>query len=137
MVRLLLIIALCASTALAQQANGTLRGQVLDEFGGAIIGATVVAVDAKGIEKTVTTNDEGMYVINGLAPGKYTVRASAAGFALYENAEVDVVSGRGQPFNLTLKVTIEQTKVTVNSDNQPLSTDPENNAGAIVLKGAD
>jgi hypothetical protein len=137
MVRLLLIIALCASTVLAQQANGTLRGQVLDEFGGAIIGATVVAVDARGVEKTVTTNDEGMYVINGLAPGKYTVRASAAGFALFENTEVDVVSGRGQPVNLTLKVTIEQTKVTVSNDNQTLSTDPENNAGAIVLKGAD
>ena len=135
--RLLMIIALCASTALAQQATGTLRGQVLDEFGGAIIGATVVAVDAKGIEKTVTTNDQGMYLINGLAPGKYTLRASASGFALYENNEVEVVSGRGQPLNLTLKVTIEQTKVVVDSDNQALSTEPENNAGAIVIKGSD
>ena len=120
--RLLLIIALCASTAIAQQANGTLRGQVLDEFGGAIIGASVVAVDAKGVEKTVTTNDGGMYVINGLAPGKYTLRVTAPGFAVSETPNVDVASGRGQPLNVTLKVTIEQTKVTVSSDTQGLST---------------
>jgi hypothetical protein len=135
--RLLLIVALCASTALAQQANGTLRGQVLDEFGGAIIGANVVAVDAKGIEKTVTTNDGGMYVINGLAPGKYTLRVTAPGFAVSETANVDVTPGRSQALNVTLKVTIEQTKVTVSSDIQGLSTEAENNAGAVVLKGAD
>ena len=135
--RLVLIIVLGATTALAQQANGTLRGQVFDEFGGAIIGATVVAVNAKGTEKTVTTNDQGMYVLNGLAPGKYNLRVSASGFAVNEIPDVDVLSGRGQPFNVTLKVTIEQTKVTVNSDNQALSTEPENNAGAVVLKGSD
>ena len=135
--RLLLIIALCAATALAQQANGTLRGQVLDEFGGAIVGATVVVVDAKGTQKTVTTNDQGMYVVNGLVPGKYTVRVATSGFAPYENTEVDVAAGRGQPLNITLKVTIEEQKVTIESDNRALSTDAENNAGAIVLKGTD
>src|SRR5258708_14959575 len=135
--RLLLIIALCAVTSLAQQTSGSLRGQVLDEFGGAIIGANVVAVDTKGIEKTTTTNDQGSYTINGLAPGKYTVRVTATGFAVSESPEVSVVAGRGEPFNVTLKVTIEQTKVTVSGDNQTLSTEADNNAGAIVMKGAD
>jgi hypothetical protein len=135
--RLLLIIVLCASTALAQQANGTLRGQILDEFGGAIVGATVVVVDAKGTQKTVTTNDQGMYVVNGLVPGKYTVRVTTSGFAPYENTEVNVAAGRGQPLDITLKVTIEEQKVTIESDNRALSTDAENNAGAIVLKGSD
>ena len=135
--KLLLIVALCASAALAQQATGTLRGQVFDELGGAIVGATVVAVDATGKEKTTTTNDQGQFVINGLTPGKYTVRASTTGFAPYENADVSVTAGRGQPLNITLKVTIEEQKVTVGGDSQSLSTEPENNAGAIVLKGSD
>lgn len=136
--RLLLIITLCAATALAQQTNGSLRGQVLDEFGGAIVGATITAIDAKGTEKTATTNDQGMYVFNGLAPGKYTVRVSTSGFAPYENPEVEVTPGRGgQPLNITLKVTIEEQKVTIESDSRALSTDAENNAGAIVLKGSD
>jgi len=135
--RLLLIIVLCASPALAQQANGTLRGQIFDEFGGAIVGSKVLVIDARGEQKTVTTNDQGMYTVNGLAPGKYTVRVATTGFAPYENTEVEVAAGRGQPLNITLKVTIEEQKVTVDSDSRALSTDAENNAGAIVLKGAD
>jgi hypothetical protein len=135
--KLLLIVALCASAVLAQQATGSLRGQVLDEFGAAIVGATVVVVDASGKEKTTKTNGEGLYVIAGLAPGKYTVSASAAGFALYQNTEVDVAAVRGgQQLNITLKVTIEESRVTVTND-QSLSTEPDNNAGALVLKGSD
>jgi len=33
-------------------------------------------------------------------------------------------------------VTIEQQKVTIDSDSRSLSTEPENNAGAVVLKGS-
>src|ERR1051325_2761455 len=131
---------LCASLAgvvMAQQRAGSLRGQVLDELGGAIVGASVTAIDNKGVEKTVVTNNAGTYTINGLAPGKYTVRAVNAGFAINETPDVEVVAGKAQQFDITLKVAIEEQKVTVATDNRELSTDPENNAGAVVLKGAD
>jgi hypothetical protein len=137
MKKVLLVLALCVSTAFAQQRTGSLRGQVFDELGGAIVGATVTAIDAKGVEKSVVTNDSGSYNISGLAPGKYTVRASTTGFGIYENHEVDVVPGRNEQFNITLKVAIEEQKVTVSNDNPSLSTEPENNAGAVVLKGSD
>ena len=39
--------------------------------------------------------------------------------------------------NVILKVTIEQQKVTVSADTAGVNTDPENNVGAIVLKGTD
>jgi hypothetical protein len=135
--RLLLILVLCAGAALGQQSKGTLKGQVSDEFGGVIVGATVVAVDANGVQKTIPTNGEGNFVINGLAPGKYTVRVSATGFANYENAEVVLAAERSQQLDITLKVTIEQQKVTVSADGPGVNTDPENNIGAIVLKGTD
>ncbi|MDX6288363.1 MAG: hypothetical protein QOH42_162, partial [Blastocatellia bacterium] len=134
--RLLLILVFCAGMALGQQSTGTLKGQVSDEFGGVIVGATVVAVNASGVEKTVTTNGEGNFVLNGLAPGKYTIRVTAIGFANYENAEVGV-AGRSEQLNVTLKVTIEQQKVTVAVDSTGVSTEPENNLGATVIKGTD
>jgi hypothetical protein len=140
MKRLLVAIVLCLSTVglgTAQQRNGSLKGQVLDELGGAIVGVTVTAIDAKGVEKTVTTNDGGSYTINGLAPGRYTVRAVNAGFAIYENAEVDVVAGKALTLDITLKVAIEEQKVTVAADTNTVNTEPENNAGAVVLKGSD
>jgi hypothetical protein len=134
--RLLLVFALFASAAFGQQPAGSLRGQVSDELGAEVVGAKVVAVDANGVEKTATANNDGAYAINGLAPGKYTVRATAAGFAVFENTAVDI-AGRAQQLNITLKVTIEQQKVTVSTDAPGVSTDPENNLGAIILKGAD
>src|SRR6185369_13098642 len=141
MKRIGLVIALCASIPglvfAQQQRPGSLRGQVLDELGGAIVGASVTAVDSKGVEKSVVTNDSGSYVVNGLAPGKYTVRATNAGFGVSETPDVEVVAGKPLQFDITLKVAIEEQKVTVSSDNREVSTEPENNAGAVVLKDAD
>ena len=132
-----LLIFAAAGIALAQERPGSLRGQVLDELGGAIVGATVTAIDAKGTEKTVTTNNNGIYTINGLAPGKYTLRVVNSGFAIYENAEVEVASAKTEEQNVILKVAIEESKVTVSADNREVNTEPENNAGAVVLKGED
>ena len=137
MKRILLLIALCASTVAAQQRAGGLKGQVLDELGGAIVGVSVTAVNAQGVEKTVVTNDGGTYTINGLAPGKYTVRAVGSGFSIYENAEVEIASAKVQQLDIILKVTIEEQKVTVAADSSNLSTEADNNAGALVLKGDD
>src|ERR1700704_3822902 len=100
--RLLLILVFCAGVALGQQGTGSLKGQVSDEFGGVIVGATVVAVNASGVEKTCTTNGDGNFVLNGLAPGKYTIRMSAPGFAKSETADIEVTAGRSAPFNVTL-----------------------------------
>src|SRR5215216_3977380 len=140
MKRIVLVITLCLTMAglvVAQQRAGSLRGQVLDELGGAIVGASVTVIDGKGVEKSVVTNDAGNYTVNGLAPGKYTVRVTNAGFAINETADVEVVAGKAQQFDITLKVAIEEQKVTVAADNRELSTEPENNAGAVVLKGDD
>jgi hypothetical protein len=137
MKRLLLVLILCAGSALGQQRPGSLKGQVLDELGGAIVGVSVTAIDSTGVEKTVVTNAGGSYTISGLAPGKYTVRASASGFGVYENTEVEVLTGKSQQLDITLKVTIEEQKVTVAADTTGVNTEPENNASAVVLKGAD
>jgi hypothetical protein len=143
MKRLVTAIAFClltlatVETGFSQQRQGALRGQVLDELGGAIVGASVTAIDATGMEKSVVTNDGGIYTINGLAPGKYTLRVINSGFAMYENTEVEVVAAKVQAVDITLKVAIEEQRVTVAADSRELSTEPENNAGAVVLKGED
>jgi len=59
MKKIVLVIALCAGLVVAQQRAGSLRGQVLDELGGAIVGANVTVIDGKGAEKSVVTNDSG------------------------------------------------------------------------------
>src|SRR3569832_1869797 len=111
MKRIVLVITLCLTVGglvLAQQRAGSLRGLVLDELGGAIVGASVTVIDSKGVEKSVVTNDAGTYTVNGLAPGKYTVRATNTGFAPSETPEVEVVAGKPLQFAITLKVAIEE-----------------------------
>ncbi len=109
-----LVLALAVSTAAAQQQGaGAVRGQVTDELGGAVIGATVTATDAQGQAKTATTNEEGAYTFTNLAPGTYIVRVVAPGFALYENAEVAVAAGSRVSLDIKLGVSLEAEEVTV------------------------
>ena len=126
----------CVYVVSAQQRNIVLRGQLTDELGGIIIGATVTVIGADGKEKTAVTNAEGFYTFNALAPGRYVVRASATGFDTYENKEVDVASGGNNTHNITLRVKLEKQDIMV-SDEANLNTDPGNNADAIVLRGSD
>jgi hypothetical protein len=131
------MLALCAVASFAQQTTSTLRGQVTDEFGGAVVGATVTVTNQSGVEKSAVTNDEGIYVVSALVPGAYTVRATASGFAINETQDVQIDAGRREPLNIKLSVTIEEQKVTVSTETRGVSTESESNANAIVLKGKD
>ncbi|MDQ1707891.1 MAG: hypothetical protein QOJ88_1102 [Pyrinomonadaceae bacterium] len=129
------IVCLSLVLAVGQQARGTLRGVITDELGATIVGATVTLTDATGVAKSAVTNGEGVYVFNGLAPGKYALVATATGFAGSEATELEVTAGR-QSLDLTLKVTIEEQKVTIAAET-PLSTESTNNANQTVISGKD
>jgi outer membrane receptor protein involved in Fe transport len=130
-----LVLALGA-TAFAQAQTGTLRGTVTDEFGGLLVGATVTLVDKSGAQKTTQTGEDGAYTFANLAPGQYAVTAAAAGFAVYSNPTVEVAAGRRQALDIQLSVTLGKEEVTVAAES-PVSTEAENNASALVIKGTD
>lgn len=134
--RTFLFLVFAASAVHAQQSAGTLRGQVADSFGGVIIGATVAATDAAGVERAGVTDDEGRYAFAGLPPGLYTLRVTAPGFDVYENAAVEVTAGRTDPLDVVLTVAIEEEVVTVTAESD-VTTDPEASASAVVLRGTD
>ncbi|MDQ3801280.1 MAG: TonB-dependent receptor [Acidobacteriota bacterium] len=118
-----------------QQTNGTIRGRVVDVNEAVIVGANVSVTGADGAARNVQTNQSGEFSVT-VAPGKYTVRVTSPGFAVYENADVNIVAGRGAALEVTLGVTIEETQVTVGEE-AAINTDPETNASAIVLKESD
>src|SRR2546427_10706601 len=131
-----LIVVLSTVFVFGQQARGTLRGVIKDELGATIVGANVTITDPSGVKKTTTTNGEGAYVFNGLALGKYLVRASAQGFAVSDESEVNLIAGQRGTLDVTLKVTIEEQKVTIAAET-PLSTEATNNANQTVITGKD
>ncbi len=75
--RSLLLVLVGAASLFAQQSQGTLRGQVTDEFGGVVVGATVTATDAQRRRANDDDRRRGMLRLAALAPGRYSVRASA------------------------------------------------------------
>src|SRR5258708_31673349 len=99
-----LILAAAFSTSVFAQARTSLGGVVSAEFGAAIVGASVTLTDASGAAKTATTNADGAYAFNGLAPGKYKIHAVATGFAVSADADVDVAAARRDPVNFSLKI---------------------------------
>ena len=129
----LLILCLCLMVT-AQQPAGSLRGQVTDELGALVVGATVTLVAADGSQKSATTNADGVYTINSLAPGAYTLRVAAPGFTAYEKTDLAIAAGPRTTHDVRLVVTLEKQVITV-TEEQGLNTDPANNADAVVLKG--
>jgi hypothetical protein len=135
---LFLLTFVLAGGASAQQAAGTIKGQIKDPSGASIPAATVTASSAKGAARTAQTDVSGSYVLTGLTPGNYTITATAPGFAQYKSEPVEVTANGTATLDFSMSVTLEEQKVTVAAEGAPtVSTEASNNAGQLVLKGAD
>jgi hypothetical protein len=136
MVKLLLVVCACTGPILAQQ-SATVQGTVTDESGGVIPAAAVTLTDSGGKPRTGNTNENGVYTFRGIAPGKYTVTIAQPGFSEFSKS-VDVAAGAVAAVDAPLQVTLERQEVTVAAeDTTTVTTDPTQNAGAIVLRGED
>src|SRR5260370_14141382 len=135
---LLVLLLLIFSLATFGQQVGILRGVVTDESGALVRGAKVVVSNAGRPVKSATSSGDGTYSIAGIAPGKCTVQAASPGLVQFQPARVDINGGATATANLQLRVTLEKQEVTVQENAGPaVSTDPTQNAGAIILRGAD
>ena len=124
------------TTALAAQ-TGTLRGQVTDQSGAVIPGASVTLTGAAGLVKTTAADDHGRYVFADLVPGDYVLQVSAPQLVLPRPAKVALKPGL-HTLNLQLTVASIAEKLTVQEDAGPsISTGASNNASALVLQGDD
>ena len=75
-----LVIAVLAAPHSYAQSSG-LSGVVTDETGGVLPGAEITVLnEANGLQRTILSNDEGLYVFTQLPPGTYTLSATQPGF---------------------------------------------------------
>src|SRR5215471_10049126 len=80
-----------SATALFAQASYTsqIRGVVQDQSGALMTHVTIaITNDATGISATTHSDDHGMYILTGLRPAVYTIKANAAGFRPTEEKNV-------------------------------------------------
>ena len=130
-----LLLSLAATTGFGQ--SSVLRGTVVDATGAIVPGATITLTDTAGTSRSTTSDPSGNYSIGGIAPGAYTLNASAPEMALPQPIHVNVKSGT-QTLNLTLPVEAVVQKLNVEAEGTPsVSTDAANNANSMVLRGSD
>jgi len=127
-----------AGSQSAPNATGSIQGQVTDPTGAVIPNATVVALTTTGkVAGKVTSDGLGAYTIHGLASGTYSVTATAKGFAAFSVPGIAVTAGQSKTVNPSLRIEVQQQQVEVDSEANTVSTSPDNNANAIVIKGKD
>ena len=102
---ILALLAAALSPLSAQRETGSISGAVIDDTQAAVPAAKVSITDlATGVERTVLSNEIGLYVVNALAAGQYSVSVSRDGFTTYKVSGVTLQVAQQATLNVTLKV---------------------------------
>lgn len=95
-----------ATASMAQTSTtGSIEGNVMDQNGAAVPGATVNVTSPNLINtQSATTDDSGHFRISNLPPGKYivTVEATGKGFSKFERKDVEVNLSRTSSLDVSL-----------------------------------
>jgi outer membrane receptor protein involved in Fe transport len=114
-----IFLALCvlfSSTAWgqAQFTTGNIQGDVVDEKGGSVAGATV---EAKNLDtnftRTESTDSDGHFLFLNLAPGRYTLTISKSGFSTVVQERLNLTVGQVLSIPVTVKVSSVAERVVV------------------------
>jgi len=108
-----------AVPAFAQEVTGSIVGQVNDEQGSAVAGATVELVTSQRTF-TTTTDGSGGYSFLKVIPGVHEIKVSAAGFGSQERKDVAVKLGSTLSVNFELKPGLAGESVTVTTSDEPI-----------------
>ncbi|MBV9765126.1 MAG: carboxypeptidase regulatory-like domain-containing protein [Acidobacteriaceae bacterium] len=85
--------------------NGSVTGRITDPTGATVPDATVTLVDeSTNIPITVQSNSSGLYIFNDVAPGKYDLTVTKAGFRKSVVTGQEVVTGTGLTLNVPLEI---------------------------------
>jgi hypothetical protein len=125
-----------AGVVYGQSATGTVKGTVTDATGALVPQAEVVVTNAGGGVMKVKSNASGDFEASRLVPGRYSLSVSAKGFSTTEIDDVAVNGGKITIETVQMTLTV-QTNVQVTAEAQGISTSPDDNASALVIKGKD
>ncbi len=94
-----------ARPGVAQERFGGLTGTVTDASGAVLPGATVTVTNkGSGAVRALTTSGDGLYVVQDLDPGRYSVAVELAGFSKAEFPDVAITLGKTIKIDAQLKV---------------------------------
>lgn len=133
-VLILTIIALGISAmAQSQAAAADLSGTVTDPNGAVVSGATIQAKGiGTGINRTVTSNAEGVYQFIGLPPGEYEISAEASSFKKVIISPVRLTVGQSADLTIKLELGTATAVVNVGGDDVQLVETTKTNVSNTI-----
>lgn len=122
---LLILLSICLfAPSLHAQFKASLRGTVADPSGAVIPGAQVILTDLDtNRSQTATSNGDGIYTFNALAPAHYRLTASHPGFETKVLSNVEIIPEQANQLNLQLQVGAAAQTVTVSGVSRGLPTE--------------
>lgn len=129
---LFLFLLSASSSVLGQSNYASLSGTVFDPQNQAITGASVqLTSDTTQATRQATTNDQGMFQITGLLPGKYQLVVQAAGFAVL-NQKITLEVGQQMTLDVNLKLGSVSSTVDVRTDTVSVLRTTDASVGEVV-----
>jgi hypothetical protein len=128
---LLVLCAVLAHVALAQNPRGALRGSVVDTSGRRVPLAKIELSNAQlSVARETQTDDRGEFRLEDLLPSSYLLTVNAPGFA-EARSEVVVAISSVREVSVTLQPKSVTEKVVVNAAAQSITTEPLDTASAV------
>ncbi|MFZ0747555.1 MAG: carboxypeptidase regulatory-like domain-containing protein [Terracidiphilus sp.] len=126
-----------ALAAAAQAQTGSIHGTVTDPSGAVIPSSSITLSNKDGLSRSTTSDANGTFIMDHIAPGRYDLAATATGFAPFDLEDVLVFIDKTTIQNIALKMPVEMQQVTVSDQGVGVDTSAENNASSLVIKGKD
>jgi hypothetical protein len=105
---------LMMQTVHAQTATATISGIIQDSTGAVLAGVTVTARSIEtGRTRAITTDETGRYIIVGLEPGEYQVRAELTGFQTAVRDRVSATIAGTSVIDIRMQVGVVSQELTV------------------------
>ena len=109
-----LLCILSPASVAAQTVTGTILGNVVDASGAAVPNAQVTATNQDtGVVRAAVSTSDGVYTLPSLLAGKYSIQATAQGFAPAQVKDIVVNVGSNSRVDLVLRVGQVTQQVTV------------------------
>lgn len=113
--------------------SADLTGTVTDATGAGVPNTKITVTDpAKGVERSSTTDEHGLYRVSGLAPSSYKVRIEHSGFQTEVASSVVLTVGQTLVLDFHLKLSGVSAQVEVSSEPPVVETERASQANTLT-----
>lgn len=103
--RRLALLCISNATVLFAQATATISGRIIDPSGATIAGVAVEASnESTNFKRSTTSNDAGLFVLEALPVGDYSVTARASGFRTYSRTGITLQVNQRAALDITMQL---------------------------------